>query len=791
MSNLQEYLNGLPPARDRRINARVTPKSLVNVRLSDINGIVHGIVLNVSEAGMALAVDSLPAVGDYPRRIRFQLPVSSQSIETWAQVVWLTESKKGVGVGLVGVTADAHAQISNWIASEKLAGEFEQPRQLLRRNKQPLEIGSRKFRNIFSNLSARDEEAAARFAEMFPSESTYAKIPAPVDENKLQQDSFPIAVRSNADPRDSMLRSAAKISTGDLPQGRSLPQVQLHSEPAAPSAPHIPVAGIGSQVQTAENKSSADGAGDSASHLYIFDLSGLQLAALVFLFAVLGLIIGLAATKASVDVLASLGHGPFGKQVRLRSQTPRTQSASGPASDSAPSVTSTESSSVQSSRSSVDQDSSDGANTVGSSGAPEARSAEGGPNEVTGDSEPSVDVPMTDSNSSATAEPKPSADSEKRPNRNDSARPIARSALPSRVEQVHPSVASSRTRRPRTPASHVAKPATAATPKPTPSTAGLKHPYPAVAVGPTRTAPKSSVAASPKRPRPVVAVGPKGTQSRYAVSHKTKSAVANRPKPSALDTKDDHPAVAAHSKRAVPGNPGPLTPKPATPASPSPAPPATSGPANLAVAASPKETAPGNATSDSAKSPTTAAPKPSPHTNSESANPAVVEGPKDAAPENPAPTSKPPKAAEPKPTLPDFVTIPSKSGKPIKVTFPQEQIASSSSLIITTQRSVVVPPEFEQAGNQASRLKGGKLVSYVLPRNPRPGDRYGAEETVKVHATIGQQGLVTEIKPVSGPIFLLSSTMSAVRLWRYKPTFLNERPIETHQDVTIIFKLPR
>jgi hypothetical protein len=169
----------------------------------------------------------------------------------------------------------------------------------------------------------------------------------------------------------------------------------------------------------------------------------------------------------------------------------------------------------------------------------------------------------------------------------------------------------------------------------------------------------------------------------------------------------------------------------------------------------------------------------------------VVEGPKDAAPENPAPTSKPRKAAEPNPPSPDFVTIPSKSGKPLRAIFPQKQIASSSSLTITTQLSVVVPPEFDQAGNQASRLKAGKLVSYVLPRNPRPGDRYGAEETVKVRATIGQQGRVTEIKPVSGPIFLLSSTMSAVRLWRYKPTLLNERPIETHQDVTIIFKLPR
>ena len=157
-------------------------------------------------------------------------------------------------------------------------------------------------------------------------------------------------------------------------------------------------------------------------------------------------------------------------------------------------------------------------------------------------------------------------------------------------------------------------------------------------------------------------------------------------------------------------------------------------------------------------------------------------------PRNPVP----PTAAQPNPSPPAYlVTVPSEGSKPLTLVFPQKQISLSSSLVITTQLSVLVPPESGLVAAHASRLQAGKLVSYVLPRNPRPGDQYGAEETVKVHATIGQQGLVTEIKPVSGPIFLLSSTMGAVHLWRYKPTLLNGMPIETHQDVTVIFKLPR
>ena len=744
MCNLQEYLKDLTPARDRRLKTRVTPKSLVYVRFGDTDGIV----VNASETGMALAVGRLPAVGDYPICIRFQLPTSSQSIGISARIVRLTESKKGVGVRLVDLSADASAQIANWIASEKSAAELGQPAQLLHRNEQPLEINSRRSKRIFSNPSVRDEEAAGHYAEMFPSESTYARSSIPVDENKLPQDPIPIPVKSGTDPGDSMLRSAAQISTGDPAQTRSLPQAQTVPELVAPSASHTP---------------------------FIFDLSGLQVAALVFLFAVIGLIIGIAATKASVDVLASLGRGPFGRQVRLRSQSPHTQSASGPPSDSAPSVTLGGTSSGQTSRPSVELDSSAGANTVRSARPPEEKAKEG-----TRDSEPSVKVPSTRSNSSTTIESKPSAEPEGRPERRDLTGIIARSvAPPASAEHAHSAVAVGPIRSaPRNHASHTAKAPTAAVPRSSPPAASLKHAHPAVAGGPTRaprnralltakptsgTAPKpSSPTASSKRSHPAVAGGPKGTKSGNAATRTAKPAVtaapAPAPSPQPPSPKPKNPTEAEGPKGAAPGNPNPPTAKPAAPA----------------------------------------APNPPPSANSEPTNPVAAEGPKDVAPGSPAPgssaplTAKPPAAAEPKPPTPSsVVTVPSKGGKPVKVIFPQKQIAFSSSLAITTQLSVVVPPESGPAAAQPSRLQAGKLVSYVLPRNPRPEDRYGTEETVKVRATVGQQGLVTEIRPVSGPIFLLSSTVSAVRLWRYKPTLLNGSPIETHQDVTIIFKVAR
>jgi hypothetical protein len=44
---------------------------------------------------------------------------------------------------------------------------------------------------------------------------------------------------------------------------------------------------------------------------------------------------------------------------------------------------------------------------------------------------------------------------------------------------------------------------------------------------------------------------------------------------------------------------------------------------------------------------------------------------------------------------------------------------------------------------------------------------------------------------MNGPIFLLSSVVSAVRQWRFHPTLLNGAPVKAEDDVTIEFRLKR
>jgi protein TonB len=175
--------------------------------------------------------------------------------------------------------------------------------------------------------------------------------------------------------------------------------------------------------------------------------------------------------------------------------------------------------------------------------------------------------------------------------------------------------------------------------------------------------------------------------------------------------------------------------------------------------------------------------------------PAVTEDPKNVAPGNLPPRKITPAtstALRPSPPSVILVTAPPKGSKSFRLTFPEKPIAASSSFAITSQLSVLVHPEaVPGVARQPTRLQAGELISYVWLRYPKPGDRFRSAETVKVRATIGQLGQVLDIKRLSGSTSLLPAAMSAIRQWRYKPTLLNERPVQAQQDVTIEFQPPK
>jgi len=180
----------------------------------------------------------------------------------------------------------------------------------------------------------------------------------------------------------------------------------------------------------------------------------------------------------------------------------------------------------------------------------------------------------------------------------------------------------------------------------------------------------------------------------------------------------------------------------------------------------------------------------SPPASSKLAHSTKTVGPISSAPRRPAPyglTSTIGAAPHlPRPST-ILVTAPGRGSQPFRVSFPKKAIAATSSFAMSSQLSVLVSP----AAHRPARLEAGGLVSFAWPGYPRPRDRYGLAETIRVRATIGQLGQVLEVKFLSGSVSLLPTTERAIRQWRYSPTLLDKRPVQAQQDVTIEFRPPQ
>jgi periplasmic protein TonB len=61
--------------------------------------------------------------------------------------------------------------------------------------------------------------------------------------------------------------------------------------------------------------------------------------------------------------------------------------------------------------------------------------------------------------------------------------------------------------------------------------------------------------------------------------------------------------------------------------------------------------------------------------------------------------------------------------------------------------------------------------------------------TVRIHAIIGADGTVQELKVLSGNPLLINAARNAVASWRYQPTLLNGEPVEVETEIDVNFIL--
>jgi TonB family protein len=105
----------------------------------------------------------------------------------------------------------------------------------------------------------------------------------------------------------------------------------------------------------------------------------------------------------------------------------------------------------------------------------------------------------------------------------------------------------------------------------------------------------------------------------------------------------------------------------------------------------------------------------------------------------------------------------------------------------------VTPPAPEpepRAAQPAGVLQHGVLIYHVNPAYPELARQQGVQGTVRLEVTIGTNGIVRSVIAISGPGLLVEAARDAVRQWRYTPSRLNGKPVESQINVSVTFHLP-
>jgi len=95
----------------------------------------------------------------------------------------------------------------------------------------------------------------------------------------------------------------------------------------------------------------------------------------------------------------------------------------------------------------------------------------------------------------------------------------------------------------------------------------------------------------------------------------------------------------------------------------------------------------------------------------------------------------------------------------------------------------------------ADRLRTGdkvtasKIIRKIQPSYPEIARREHLQGTVRLHAIIGKDGAIAQLKVMKGYCSLAQAAIEAVKGWRYTPTLLAGQPVEVDTTIDVIFSL--
>ena len=107
---------------------------------------------------------------------------------------------------------------------------------------------------------------------------------------------------------------------------------------------------------------------------------------------------------------------------------------------------------------------------------------------------------------------------------------------------------------------------------------------------------------------------------------------------------------------------------------------------------------------------------------------------------------------------------------------------------------VEVPAEQGPATVAAERVQMSLAKAQVRPQPressyPLLGRQMKVQGSVLLQALIGADGVIRDLRVLSGPAILASAAREAARRWQFKPYLQNGQPVETQANITVSFTI--
>ena len=120
------------------------------------------------------------------------------------------------------------------------------------------------------------------------------------------------------------------------------------------------------------------------------------------------------------------------------------------------------------------------------------------------------------------------------------------------------------------------------------------------------------------------------------------------------------------------------------------------------------------------------------------------------------------------------------------LSLPGERVLELPSITVRIQRSVLLPAS--HAGwpfNRNKKVVVGELISRVDPQATQIPT--SPANSVRVKASVAKDGHIEDVNQILGPASLFPAVAKALREWRYQPTLVDDKPVETQCYVVFQF----